>query len=240
MRDFATRHPLLYGTALFFACLLASVPLMLLLQRAGLTQEVASAVARLVMGTLVLVLARHDIAWDRSFSGLALALPALGFVAWNLVFNTTGGMQLVSPDALPAALVCGLAPAVFEEAVFRGVVIGRMRAGGRGTWQTLLGSALLFAVVHLTNAVGADLVNTLVQTAYALVVGLLFGAMYLRSGDIVTVIAAHAAVDISSKIFAAHPSQPGTPWIVAFVVLMAVEVAIALRMAQGLDQDAKE
>ena len=60
-------------------------------------------------------------------------------------------------------------------------------------------------------------------SGYALV----FGAMYLASDDIATVILVHAAIDIASRIFASHPTTTSTPAILVFVVLLAAEAAYA-------------
>lgn len=223
MKGFSTRYPLLFGAVLFFVGLVASVPIMVLCQSVGMPTEVASAVGRIVVGVAMLVIFRSCLSGGRPLSGIALAAPALVFVAWNLIYNLAGGMSLVT--SIGSALICGIAPAIFEETLFRGIVIGKMREAGRGTWEMLIGPAVLFSVVHLTNAAGMDLLNVLVQTGYAFVIGLFLGAVYLASGDLVTVMVAHAAIDVSSQIFMEHPTSTSTPVFVAFAAILA---AVAL------------
>ena len=237
MKDFAKRHPLVFGALLFLVTTFAVVPLMLVSEAIGLGREAGSAVGRIVVGLVLAVLFRECFMWERSLSGLGLALPALVIVAWNVIYHLLSGSQLVAPGALAGAVLLGLAPGVFEEVIFRGIVIGKLREGGRGDWQVLLASSLLFAAVHLTNAAGMDLASLLVQVGYSFVVGLLLGAIYLRSGDIVTVVLAHALIDVSNQVFATSPTSSSIPMVVGFVVVLVIEVACALSIMRGRPQE---
>ncbi|MBE6480188.1 MAG: CPBP family intramembrane metalloprotease [Olsenella sp.] len=237
MKSLVTKYPLLFGFILFFAAMVAAVPVMLVLNLAGLPSDAAGAVGRIVVGLALLLVLRSLIAWDKSLSGLGLAIPVLVIVAWNVVYHLMSGFGFADASAIPGAVLLGLAPGIFEEVIFRGATIGAMREAGKGPWYTLVASSALFAVVHLTNAAGMDLPSVLVQVLYSLVVGLLLGAIYLRSGDIVTPILAHAAIDISNQVFAAHPTTTSVPMLAAFVVVLVVECAYALWLAKGLARD---
>lgn len=100
----------------------------------------------------------------------------------------------------------------------------------------LIASALVFGLIHLTNAAGMDLPSLLVQALYAIVVGLLLGAIYLRSDDIATVILAHAAIDFSNQIFATQPTTSSTLMVIAFVVVLVALLAYALWLMQDAPQ----
>lgn len=93
-------------------------------------------------------------------------LPSLG--GWNL---------------LPAILVIALLPAVFEETLFRGILVGGMREGGWGTASTVLISGALFSLFH-TNPE---------QTLYQFVCGMGFALIALRSGSVLPSIVSHFA-----------------------------------------------
>ena len=93
-------------------------------------------------------------------------------------------------------------------------------------------SALLFALVHLTNIVGMSLANVLVQVAYSLVIGLFLGAVYLASDDIAAVILAHASTDISNQIFATSPNVSSAVMVVVFLIVLAVLAVYALMLAR--------
>lgn len=228
MSNFSSKHPLVFGALLFAASIIASVPIMFVLQGMGQSVDVASAVARIVVGIVIAAVFHASIRWEKSFSGVTLALPALGFAAWNLVYNKLGGCLFVSPSALPAALVMGFAPGFLEELIFRGVTIDALKRSGATNMRTLMLSALLFAAAHLTNIVGLDPLSVVIQVSYSLVVGLVFGAIYLASGDIASVILGHASIDIASQVFASHPASTPIPQVIAFVVLLAAEAAYAL------------
>ena len=228
MSNFSSKHPLVFGVLLFAVSIAVSIPIMLVLQGVGQTVDVASASARIVVALIIAVVFRTSIQWEKSLSGLVLVLPALGFTVWNLAYNSLGGCLMVSPSALPAAIVMGLAPGLLEELVFRGVTIDALKRSGASNMRTLVLSALLFAAAHLTNIVGLDPVSVIIQVSYSLVVGLVFGAVYLASGDIVSIILGHASIDIASQLFATHPASTPIPQIVAFVVLLAVEAYYAL------------
>jgi membrane protease YdiL (CAAX protease family) len=53
-------------------------------------------------------------------------------------------------------LLLGLAPAVFEEVVFRGIFISNLKESGKSDMEALLIPALFFGIIHLTNIAGAD------------------------------------------------------------------------------------
>ena len=228
MSSFSSKHPLVFGALLFVASVAASIPVMFVLQGAGQTVDVASAFARIVVALVIAVVFRASIHWEKSFTGLVLVLPALGFTVWNLAYNLLGGCLMVGPSDLPAALVMGLAPGLLEELVFRGVTIDALKRGGSSDMRTLVLSALLFAAAHLTNIVGLDIVSVIIQVSYSLIVGLVFGAVYLASGDIVSVILGHASIDIASQLFATHPASTPVPQVVAFMVLLVAEASYAL------------
>ena len=92
--------------------------------------------------------------------------------------------------------------------------------------DNLLIPALFFGLIHMTNAVNGDIPQALVQTGYSIVVGLVFGAIYIRSGDLISVMIAHAAIDITNRVFVASSHTP-VPVIIAFLVMLAVEAAYA-------------
>lgn len=224
------KHPILYGVILFFAALLAAGVLTALGTAIGLDTDAAGAVARIAVGVVLLALLRRSVAWKRSLTGLRLALPALAVAAFNIVLEALAGMPLRGASELPYALLLGCAPAIFEETIFRAAVIGKLRESGQPPLRTLWASALLFGAVHLTNLAGMSLANVLVQTLYAVVIGLFLGAVYLRSGDLVSVILAHAVIDVSHQLYAAHRETTPIPFVITFVVLLLGLAYYALRL----------
>ena len=227
-----TRHPVLFTALVFLAGLLAAVPLYILGSASGLDEDAAGAAARVIVGLALLALFRRGIAWRRSLRGLRWACPALGVALYNVALNASAGMPLRGAAELPYVLLLGLAPAVFEETIFRGVAIAKLRAANNADARTLWLSALLFGAAHLTNVAGMSPPDVLLQTGYAVVIGLFLGAVYLKSGDIVSVILAHACVDVSYQIFAAHSGTASLLFLTAFCLILLGLTCYALWLAE--------
>jgi membrane protease YdiL (CAAX protease family) len=102
----------------------------------------------------------------------ALLISAVVGVLW-----LSGSYQVVGthPDApwVTALLVVGLASAIAEELVFRGILF-RITEEGLGTWAALAVSALMFGVLHLANN-GATAWSSM---AIAIEAGLFLGLIY--------------------------------------------------------------
>ena len=237
MKALSTKPPIIFGAILFLVGILAAGIIMNGFVIIGLPDEASGALARIIVG-LILAGVFHDcISWKVTNSGMGLALPALIVVAFNIVYHLVSGMELVSARAIPDAIVAGCAPAIFEEVLFRGIVMGKMRDNGSSPTSMLWMPAALFAAIHLTNAVGMDLPSVLVQVGYSFVIGLFLGTIYLRSQDIEAVILAHAAIDVSNQIFTASPTSADVPMICAFCAVLVILTAYALWLAKGLAQD---
>ena len=92
------------------------------------------------------------------------ALPPLS--GWNL---------------LPAILIIALLPALFEETLFRGILVGRMHASGWGNVAAVCISGALFALYHGSPA----------QTIYQFFCGASFALLALRAGSVLPTAVAH-------------------------------------------------
>lgn len=106
--------------------------------------------------------------------------------------------QLVPPGLvgdIVATLAVGIFAPVAEEIVFRGVLLNAIRAKW-GVWPAILGSSILFAIVHLS----------LTQFVPILGVAVLLGWLYVRSGSLWVSMAAHSAFNLIAltAVFAAR------------------------------------
>lgn len=220
MTRFDVKRPILFGVLLFFAALLAALPLYVAGAAFGLDADASGALARIIVGLALLALFRHCVAWGQSLRGLRWGLPALCVALYNVALNASAGMPLRGASELPDALLLGFAPAIFEETIFRGVLIAKLRAAKNSDRRTLALSALLFGAVHLTNIAGMSLPNVALQTGYAVAIGFFLGAAYLKSGDIVSVILAHGCIDVSYQIFAEHSETASAIVLIAFLLIL--------------------
>ena len=232
MNSFSSKHPVIFGIILIVAAFVVTGVLTALTTAVGFSTEGGTVIGRIVVAAALILLFHACFHWDKSFSGIALAWPVLIVVAWNIVYHLMEGAGFVAASAIPGAILAGLAPGLFEEVIFRGIIIDRLLASGKGVWYSLIVSALLFALVHLTNIVGMSLANVLVQVAYSLVIGLFLGAVYLASDDIAAVILAHASTDISNQIFATSPNVSSAVMVVVFLIVLAVLAVYALMLAR--------
>lgn len=230
MKKFAAKSPIIFEIILIIAAFVLALAFGLAGQAVGLGNELPMAVGRILAGIVLLIVFRECLRDGKQFSGFLSMLPALGFALWNVAnhFLTKGEFNPLTTEIL----ILGLAPAVFEEVVFRGIFIHNLRKSGRSDMAALLIPALIFGLIHLTNAVNGDVAQALVQTGYSVVVGLVFGAIYIRTGDLLSVMIAHAALDITYRVFGSSGNTP-IPALIAFLVLLAAEAVYAFVLVSG-------
>lgn len=236
MRGFAEKRPVIFEIILVAAAFVLAAAFGLVFQMGGTENELSMGVGRILAGILLLIVFRHCFELRKQFSGLIIMLPALIFALWNVVihFITKGSFNPLTAEIL----ILGLAPAIFEEVVFRGIFIHNLKASGKSNMAALIIPAVIFGLIHLTNAVNGEIVQALVQTGYAVVVGLVFGAIYIRTGDLFSVILAHAVTDISNRVFTSN-TVDSIPLIAVFIVLLALEAIYAFRLVSGADKKAR-
>ncbi len=128
-------------------------------------------VRRVGAGTAVMV----------ALGGMALCVMADFFVSYSTAFFNSLGFYYAGSPSLQDGTVTGLLlniltiallPAILEEMLFRGYVLQTLRPLGDGA--AVFGSALLFALMH-TN---------IVQIPFALLLGLVFGFLVVRTSNI--------------------------------------------------------
>lgn len=127
--------------------------------------------------------------WLAAAVGLGMLAFGASFVIEHVYFafineaNTQADFQAAAKDGLLSLAVLMITGAVFtpigEEVVFRGVLMTAL--GQYGAYAAVVGSALVFALFH-----GFSVIYLL-----ALMMGLITGVLYRRSGSIWAAIAAH-------------------------------------------------
>lgn len=108
---------------------------------------------------------------------------------WYLILIYVSGMMMVG---------------VAEEFLFRGIIaeilLRHFGATRAGVWKAVVISGFLFGCAHLTNLMGGEPVGVLVQVAVASVMGMVFAAIYFRSGCIWVTVFLHGLVDVAGTI----------------------------------------
>lgn len=106
-----------------------------------------------------------------------------------------GGIRSLAPDTFWLLLVGYAATAVFEEGLWRGVMLGLLRP--TGLWRAVLISSLLFGLGHLGNAALRGISPTIAAQAFgAGVQGVGLAALRLRTNTIWPLIAIHLLHDL--------------------------------------------
>lgn len=144
--------------------------------------------------------------------GLLLAagigLPGLGLYLaathWGLNSTVAPASEASPWWALGLLVLAALKNGVLEEVVVVGYLVTRSRQLGVPPWTAVVLAALLRGVYHLYQGFGAGLGNV--------VMGLVFGAWYLRTGRVMPLVVAHVVIDLVAFIGYATVA-PRVDWI---------------------------
>ena len=142
------------------------------------------------------------------FNGLLVGMYPLGLICYNLYAKLMFGR----PDDKPmrtgtqifwyfaAMLTIGLA----EELLFRGVIaqtlLEHFGASRSGIWKACILSGLFFGGAHLTNLLSSAPFGVLMQCIFAASLGVLYAALYFRTGNLWVLIFLHGLNDASSLL----------------------------------------
>ncbi len=103
--------------------------------------------------------------------------------------NTFINNAISGSDVLTMIMVAVLAP-IFEELVFRKILIDRIRRYGE--FMAIFFSAFAFGMFH----------SNLYQIFYAFAIGIILGYVYVRTGNVILTIIMHMIVNASSSVLA--------------------------------------
>lgn len=132
-------------------------------------------------------------------SATVAALLILAVAVNNFPISTllTGKAQIVAWGALPALVFTCLTTALFEELLFRGILLrlflARTGYARKGAFAAVLLSSAIFGAMHLLNlAAGADPGGTLLQVGYSFLIGCACAALCCLFGSLLLPILFHA------------------------------------------------
>lgn len=134
--------------------------------------------------------------WARGLA-IGLACGAAAFLVCCGVIALAGGYRwsvVEQPDLGAIAVTilgAGISAGIGEELLYRGIVY-RMMEQMFGTWAAIVGSGLVFGIMHMTNP-GATLWGGI---SVALVGGMLLGTLYALTRSLWVTIGYHAAWNV--------------------------------------------
>ena len=127
--------------------------------------------------------------------GLLMLLPFL-IIHWA---GSVISWITIGTGPVLIAFLRSTAPGFGEEVMFRGLGIANYMRTIKSESQIKVIfwlSSIVFGLVHLTNLIaGGDTFSVVIQSVYAIGVGMLFGAVYLRTGNLWPTILGHWSVD---------------------------------------------
>ena len=195
----------------------------------SLAQALADLVVFLVAYLLNRQYFQEKVFWFNQKNGLAqlsTAFPALIIVAFlNSPVLLVNDFQ-VKFQVILICLLVGLA----EEYIFRGVLISLfLKANHNNAFGAVIGSSILFGLIHITNLKALPLGYVSAQMIFAAAIGILFGTIYVKTRNLSIVIVLHAFRDMfpmfSNKLMK-QASQ--TSFNMASLYVMVVFLGIAL------------
>ncbi|MGN1382174.1 MAG: lysostaphin resistance A-like protein [Eubacterium sp.] len=145
----------------------------------------------------------------KSFTyGLFVGLPVLAVAAVQFIANTIQADQgfFSNTGMITAMVISYCLTGIFEELLCRGLVLNAFldafkEKSAKTIWLSLILSSIIFGSLHLYNLVsGQDIIGTLMQVLMAVAMGLCFGAIYLRCGNIWVPALLHALTDLTGAI----------------------------------------
>ncbi|OJG45269.1 hypothetical protein RV04_GL002317 [Enterococcus hermanniensis] len=103
--------------------------------------------------------------------------------------------------AISTAILAGLSVGLFEEYIFRGLLIGFLKKYFHSSNRTMiLFSGITFGLLHLSNAIGGNGYLTILQVAMATGIGFFFSTLYLMFNSLWLPIIGHAIVDAFDQL----------------------------------------
>lgn len=140
----------------------------------------------------------RDVAWGVGLVA-AIGIPGLALYAGG---RALGLFVAVNPGGLgdywwtiPVLLLSAARAAIQEEFVVLGYLFTRLRQLGWGVWPMIVATSVLRASYHLYQGPGAFVGN--------LLMGLLFGFLYARTGRLLPFLVAHFLLD--AVVFVGYP-----------------------------------
>ena len=140
------------------------------------------------------------------FKGLFLFLPYI--VLQLIMIGIFFGKNIGNPETnwqpwylILYGIISIICVAVREECIYRATIqniVAKKHANSvKGVWITVIVSSIIFGLCHIFNIFfGVAPISVLTQVLSGFILGLLFGAIYLRSGSLWAIIFIHTLTDI--------------------------------------------
>ena len=228
MYEFGEKHPIGFEIILIIVSFLAAGVIVMACSIVNLHADLSSSIARICVALVLLVIYRRAFTGQNPFTNPVILIPSLLFAVWNVFYNLSSGMVFGGSVFFIEAAITAIAPALFEEVIFRGIFIYNLKKKGSSDLSCLFITAAMFSVVHLTNLVGQSFATVALQTGYSFVIGLALAAVYLRNNSIAQVVFAHFLIDFTNRLYVEQATSASYVQLGIFVALLVAEAAFAV------------
>ena len=209
----------------------------------GLNSNVRQGVADLVVFLAAYLLNKYwlhqQINWISSsqpMQQIMTALPTIIFVGYSSIAMFYVGDMSFKVEIVLMTILVGLA----EEFCFRGLIVPLfLRRFHGNAYKAVIGSSILFGLMHLINLKSISFGYVSIQVIFAIAFGLLLGAIYVKTNNLALVVVLHMLKDVfpllsPSTLREASKMQFSTASLIACLFLLGITIVIARYQVKGL------
>lgn len=250
-------HPIIFGTIIMYLVYLSMSITALV---AGFVVDLfpvddasydylVTIAAYLVTGSVLLLVMKHQLNkeyhffrnWDKTGKALLLLWPCFLVMLLNAVPHIIAGSKLAYNGlAMVTCIISNLCTGYFEEVTFRGAVV----SNSMRVWKdkkdkvlyTVILSAIPFSLIHFMNISVNGVPVTLLQVAYAIGFGMIFAAVYLRTGNLFSCVLVHGLVDVTAYLFEGGSTEVNMASIIILLAITAVCIVYSLFLLKKKDE----
>lgn len=208
-RDFSRKYAIIFALLVavaFRCCMRLSGLIRRLLPDSLIGETIDTLIGIIWPVALTILLGYAFVITEKSFkrtfkAGIALFCFYLTILIMTVIDHVViGDDKLQTTPVILLGLLSMIGIGIREEFIFRGLVMNSLSLkycrNIKGMWFSLVLSGVLFGAIHMFNMLaGVTFTSALVQSISATGVGVLFGAVYLRGGNIWFLVLIHALVD---------------------------------------------
>lgn len=145
-----------------------------------------------------------------SVVALSVTIMAAIMVGLGARFDVLrGDPEFLTDESRWFLAVLTLAPALWEEMAFRGVMLGNLQQRYR-PWTAVLITALLFGLFHISNLLIQDLDQVVMGMLLAAVVGVPWGYAVVKTGSLLPAIVSHYTINVGIGLLLSPDMEPST------------------------------
>lgn len=173
---------------------------------------------------------------DKIFDQFSTALPTIIFVGYTSLAMLYVKDMTFQFDILLMTILVGLA----EEFCFRGLLIPLFLKQFKGNaYYAVIGSSILFGLMHLINLKSISFGYVSIQVIFAISFGLLLGAIYVKTNNLLLVVTLHMLKDLfpllsPSTLREAAKMQFSMLSLIVCLIWLALTIVIARKQTKGL------